>query len=132
MHQYVWSGLFCLTSARVLHVFVLENVWPVSTRSWVAEKALCVLLQICGKLALAELTNDKWPVEESFLGAGRRDCRDKVAAANLEEESPMLRAHCWFAINAVSRLELAGKFWKQIRTWLEPLKEALSCAISQR
>ena len=94
----------------MIYVLVLGNVWPASTRLWVAEKVLCVLLRVCGKLALAELTDDRWPDEESFRVAGRRVCRDKAAAANLEEERPTFRGQCWLAISLVSRLKLAVKF----------------------
>ena len=95
-----------------------------------------VFLRVCGKLAGAELTDNKWPDEESFLVAARRVCHDRVAAANLEEEEeekPILGGHRWLAINTISRLKLAGKFGKEIHTstWLEPKKKTLSRAISQ-
>ena len=61
-----------------------------------------------GKLTLAELTDDKWLDEEPFLVAGSV-CRDKAAAANLEEEEeeegrPVLRGHRWLTGNIISRL----------------------------
>ena len=77
----IWS--FCLSSARVLHGFVLDNLLPVSTRAW---KVMCVLLRVCDKLAWAKLTDDEWQDEESFLGPDRRVCHDRAAVENLEEE----------------------------------------------
>ena len=71
-------------------VFVRENFWLAPTQVW---KGLCVVLRVCGKLALAELTGGKWPDVESLLVAGPVR-RDMGAATNSEEEISMLRAHC--------------------------------------
>ena len=80
--------------------------------------AMYVLLRVCGKLALAELTDDKWLDVESFLVADRRVRHDGAAFANLEEEEEVdeerlsMRGNRWLAVKFISRLKFAGKICK--------------------